>query len=427
MANINMPLLSEIVEQFKNTIDFDNCLFLCVQHLMLTNIDLFSSLIRLHAKPSNIYVMGKRYSANKKAIDILKNMNINVMPMHKQNESTIPYKNALCDDIDEMINSLLKTNKINTYKNIFILDDGGYFLSRYSKVNELYHSRVIGIEQTSSGLNLVQNTNFPIIEVASSALKQQVESIMIARTIYEKSPQLFRDTNKKFSVIGLGVIGRAMVDLFNQLGIIPFVYDNNNLKYKDISHVNIVKSCDEAFHCGDLIFGCTGNDLTLDMSKESICLNNKTLISCSSADVEFRSLLKYGGHGKDTPLSDVVIQQSNGALIRIINGGFPVNLNRAGSSVKACDIQLTRALLLAGLIQAYFVNQANNSPKRIMLDPSFQQMILKQWIRYGSNYVTKHPIIKNLLETNNITTLSGGTRVPLARFNIMTMEQSLIE
>jgi hypothetical protein len=71
--------------------------------------------------------------------------------------------------------------------------------------------------------------------------------------------------------------------------------------------------------------------------------------------------------------------------IGILRGGFPYNFDDSGESVPANDIQLTRALVLAGVFQAidYFRNP-NVLGKRGLyaLDADLQRFVVHEWLQH---------------------------------------------
>ena len=410
--NISMPVLEKLLKKVNSVGLFKKTLFICVQHLLFTNIDLFKAMISLGAVPQNIYVLGKLYSTNHSVTESLAHMGINVASQQNQESGLLSFREVFDADILSMMNRILSDKEKHIFEAIIILDDGGHCIKNYQK-STLFKNfstvPVMGIEQTSSGLAFLQEPNYPAIEVASSALKQEIESLFIAKAIQEKCTRIFADKTKTFSIIGLGAIGRTLADLSMNLGFTVFTYDSDPVKNFSFTRGNITNTIEEAFYKGNIIFGCTGKDVTQGFDVNNPILSNKTFISCSSGDNEFKSLLKNRHQIYTDLLADLEIQQDNGEIITILAGGFPINLDTSGYSVKACDIQLTRALLLAALIQAAFILKSSLQPaKRLMLDPLLQWFILREWQQVGSMDIINSSIVHSLCNIDEIRSKSGG-------------------
>ena len=140
----------------------------------------------------------------------------------------------------------------------------------------------------------------------------------------------------------------------------------------------------EAFEQSEVIFGCTGTDLTKDIvDKLAGIKNGKTryLVSCTSFDIEFASLLK---RSKLTPnLSPFDLAQYDnlkGTFFLIPQAGFPITFDRAPASAPIEQMQMTRGLLLAGLLQAASLSANEHRPKGLVpLDTPMQIAVVKTW------------------------------------------------
>jgi hypothetical protein len=119
----------------------------------------------------------------------------------------------------------------------------------------------------------------------------------------------------------------------------------------------------------DYVFGCTGEDIT---SKIDICAlshDDKSLISCSSDDTEFKSLLKFiqktsmRNFPVSSPLDDIFYKTGHKSIIRIFRGGFPINFDNSKKIEHTQGIQLTRGLMLGGILQAMsLLTSLNENP-----------------------------------------------------------------
>ena len=91
-----------------------------------------------------------------------------------------------------------------------------------------------------------------------------------------------------------------------------------------------------------------------------------------------------------------------GHVIKVYRSGFPINFDQGREKIAANDIQLTRALMLSGMVQALGMNdrQMDGNPRCLAsykLDSNFQRFIVKRFQRptlqsiqwqYNPNYQT---------------------------------------
>ena len=129
----------------------------------------------------------------------------------------------------------------------------------------------------------------------------------------------------------------------------------------------------------DVLWGCSGADFFAALDSRR-ALGHKTLISCSSSDREFRTALRDLNNQPDydrlSRLATVEFQRDN-AVIQVRRGGFPINFDGSMQSVPARDIQLTRGLLYAGVMQAA---ARDALPAAVfMLSPASQRTAVEAW------------------------------------------------
>ncbi len=410
-----LPTLQVIVERLKvrNELNLENVTFVCVQHFLFTTVDLIKSLIMLGARPSNIHIMGKIYSTCPKVVEQLIKIGVVYYPSsHPQKFGHFNY--YFNKDIINMwadVSVAINRTQSNT---IIVLDDGGKCITNIPKIlSDNY--KVFAVEQTSSGVTNIRKNNatIPVINTAFSAAKQQLESPMIARAVVKKLDKFLSLYTGTLScgVVGLGVIGRAVVEKLLELNHEVVVYDNLEERYDFIKNVKIVNSTQLLFEEAEYIFGCTGEDISisLDITKMN---GIKNLISCSSQDIEFQSILKIiqdtSVNSSLNILDNIDFPLINGN-VKIFRGGYPINLDNSGESVPASEIQLTRGLLLGGIVQALFqlLQEPNQQPKQYMLHPRIQKLIVQVLIENDPSKFHE-PLAKNFLDEEWIKNNSSG-------------------
>lgn len=410
----NLPVLRAIIDNVDNDAigSLTNIAFVCVQHLLDTTFDLFNSLVELGAKPHNIHIMGKSYSLCEEVVRKIIANNYSYYSLSKATElgSFIKYFE---DDIKYMWKTIESSLKKNDIKSIIILDDGGYCI--YNMPTNLVKKYfIVAVEQTSSGLTKISNSNLqiPVIEVASSAAKQILESPMIADAVARKIEQLVPIKKKTLNcaVVGLGAIGRAVTNKLLSLKHNVVTYDQDFDKYTINPQITQATTLNKLISASDYIFGCSGHDITeyLDIS---IINANKCFISCSSHDKEFLSLIKniQENYSYQEVNGNIICKLKNNVTIEILQKGFPINFDGSNESVYAQDIQLTRGLLLGGILQAiYLLDKYSLGINRYMLDPNIQQFVTTNWALHGSAQFVNNQFLSCFKDINWIKQNSGG-------------------
>lgn len=401
------------VSPVKEMLPLQSIAFVCVQHLFFTTIHLLESLVQLGACPDNIHIMGKSYSSCPQVADALVKMGCNYYPCTQQEKLGL-FANIFYQDIKEMWHKAAVDFQKKNIKLVVILDDGGNVLANVPDfIRKKY--RFIGVEQTTSGLSRVSmySPSFPIIEVASSAVKQLIEPHMIANSIVKKLENILPLSGPTYfcAVIGMGCIGNAVMQKLISLNHHVVIYDKDTSKTERTSKILSIDDMESIFHEADYIFGCSGEDITENLNI-SFIKRNCQFISCSSEDKEFLTLLqlfeKSGCIYQN--VFDNLECHLNNKMIKILRGGFPINLDNSGESVGALDIQLTRGLLLGGIIQGilYASSQTTQKKVRYMLSPDIQNFVFSHWRSYGSTSIFSKKILNRFQDISWIKENSGG-------------------
>lgn len=250
--------------------DFSNIVFACGQHLLNTTGSLFRMLIKLGARSENIFVIGKSYSNSAAVITGLKTqLDIqNVYegtPRDEWGNFAEVYSHDVHDmwrDIEVHIDRARTNNK--PIKDVIVLDDGGHVLKEMtSKIRAT--CKCIGIEQTSSGIGSAKRSPFPVIQVASSAIKNWCEPPMVSERVALKVKEKITEilgsnpnllSQVKYGIVGFGHIGKAVLEELRTLPSFKsiIIFDNNpltnqeaKLRCADYPNVKVVDSIDSLF------------------------------------------------------------------------------------------------------------------------------------------------------------------------------------
>lgn len=377
-------VLNYLENKFNYPFNPDEFYIVSVQHLLESTGSMFESFIEIGFIPSHIYLTGKIYSTHQETEDKLKELGINII------ESSFPkkpgyYSESLISDIYRMWEGLSKQLKPNS--KIIILDDGGYTLVNIPK-NIMENHSIYGIEQTTSGINMIKaKKNFPIIHLAESAAKVIIEPPMISEAVKIQLGEIIENIKPgRIGIIGYGHIGEAITKKLKENYSIT-VYDNKKkLKKENLpENVSLCQSLEELYDLSDVIIGATGKDIS-DMNWLENSKGNKMLISVSSGDVEFNTLLRnctpYMIGEFTDPLQIISLKTKQNHSLKILRGGMVANFTGSRHSSPGNSIQMTRGLLFSAVIQIIRDHEnlfTEDNP--IMLDPQFQKEIVDVWIK----------------------------------------------
>ena len=398
-----LPLLNEMVERLE-TQNYSNLLentaIVGIQHILPSTASLFDCLIDgLGAKPSNMYFNGKFYSTCRESENYIQNRGVYLKtpPSPKRpgqyQENAIEAAKQMWDIVEETL------NKNNTIERVIILSDGGICLETVPK-SMVYNYKIAGVEQTRFGLynQTADSQLFPLVDVARSATKRNLESPLIADAVLKRVSKVLKEIsinkNTVFGVIGNGAVGSAVTKFLLSNGYNVVIYDESNSAFHGIKHKKCYRfeSVGKVISGSDIVFGCTGKDITKNIDVLQFVKQQCTFISCSSQDIEFLSLLKKINregfiHHVNNNVSQLKYLSENNQEITVLENGFPINFDRTAECDPVNDMELTRALLLQGVIQAAFMAQKpiddgvtiNRNSSFHQLDPFSQRFIVSRW------------------------------------------------
>ncbi|HWQ59989.1 MAG TPA: NAD(P)-dependent oxidoreductase [Candidatus Fimivivens sp.] len=373
-----LPLLDWVASHTMKVRPRD-CAIIAHTHLLPNNLPLFRHLSSL-VDFGRIYVMDKPYSTVRSALNDLVLAGFEVIPVRM--EADLPYEFAVSKSLDVLWNKVIDDQKRRQYRKILIIDDGGDVWQSVPW-DDLSGVSIAAVEQTQRGIARAERTGKrfpPIVSVASSGIKKNVESEFIGVSVVKKLDDLgILTSSGRVGIIGMGSIGSAVEKSLLERGIDPLFYD-------PVYHVMPVDSprrrdsLDVLLEECDLIVGTTGTDALKGLPFERVTTGKKTLASASSADLEFSSLLKLAPH-RSEPFETVSIPVHERLTIDILNGGYPINFDRQKDATPDDDIVLTRCLMYVGAMQALELI-GGDAPDRAVfnLDPVSQKYLLSRWI-----------------------------------------------
>jgi hypothetical protein len=331
----SLPMLDYLTDHYpKNTLK--DTYLICCQHVLPSLSYFMKSAQMLGLPKENISIIGKCYSASKLAYNMLIKDGLFVSEKTFAYTSHLSFDEQFSLEIDAFLKSALKKINLSEGKKIIILDDGGELL-RSANTHLKGYPNLLGVEQTSSGYNKLKDVNlhFPIINVARSYAKLQLESPHIAKSILNQLKTVTTTHDKHILIIGKGIIGSQLASIIAK-----------KIDYYDIQ-------CNQPIHKivdlkqYDMIIGATG-DHALDSKYHQQLKPNTFLVSVSSSDREFQAVELR----KQIAVSNNCHEHLRINNINLINSGFPLNFYGSDyDNIPLHDIQLTVALLFAGICQ----------------------------------------------------------------------------
>ncbi len=337
---MKLPLVEIVTDSYQGPY-LDNVFIIGVQHILETTHAMFRSLYKLGLKPENISLIGKCYSTCKEVYDEMIADGIDVDPKSFSYSSHASFDHEFHDLIEKFIRERIQKIKDKKIEKLIILDDGGKCIEIILKHLDSFPP-LVAIEQTSSGYEAVKSLalTLPVINVARTSTKLKLESPMIAQAAIERLMSSLQKANHKVDkslVIGAGPIGLAIFEKLQKLGINADIFDIKNPEGKNLQDI---------LHRYNLIVGCTGKT-SIPKEYHQYLSARTALASASSSDREFDAAF-LRNQIPETTNCHLDLQINDLLLIR---NGFPVNFDGERENIDPNLIQLTIALMTAGILQ----------------------------------------------------------------------------
>ena len=225
-------------------------------------------------------------------------------------------------------------------------------------------SNIFGVEQTSSGIETIKyiNLQYPIINVARSRAKLNIESPFIAEAVIDRL-RTYLKKNSEILILGNGAIGNSIYETLKK--------DYSLARYDTVKGKSDLANLSE-LEKYDLVIGCTGKtSIFQDMFK--YLKKGVILASASSSDVEFSGThLRRLVPRNEDPHKEVIVNN-----IRLLNSGFPINFDGSLHSVPPEKIQFTRALLFSAICEA---EKIKNKKGIVELSQKVQDKLISEYI-----------------------------------------------
>lgn len=349
------PLLDKVFSAYKGKHNLSDTYLVACQHLLEPQLEMFKRLINFGFKSQNILVLGKAYSANKEVVEELRALGIDVKT---------PAFTGKSFDAEHRQNCIAVLNSLPAnIENVIILDDGAELIKVFS---ESHRKVLFAVEQTSSGFRKLENTvsDFPIVNVARSAVKLIQESPLIARLCYERIEDYMQLKNLQkpaVLIVGLGPIGEAILEIFKQNG---FEVEGFDIKHGHSDLVGKIKELQPG-----VIVGATGSNIITEKDLETLISDHIFhFISVSSSDREF----PVTSFRKD----DSVHSDIHHKNFIFVNNGFPITFK--GNRFELTPIEIEKTVCLLGGSIVYGVkNNISTMEGLVEVPQDLQDLISK--------------------------------------------------
>ncbi|WP_347251824.1 NAD(P)-dependent oxidoreductase [Legionella sp.] len=368
------------------------------QHMLWNSIPLARTMSKWGVRYSNMYYLGIPYSANSGVIKELQALGVNYF----HGVGQLGYGRGEDDAISASTwrwKDIYEVPKEGIDK-IIAFDHGGKVL-QFMPPDLLKKYKVVAGDKTTTGIDEINRRGkppFPVIDVASCAIKKFVEPPFIAEAVFSNLDNILDDirfTKAICSVIGFGPIGKAIAKKLLDLGCCVFAHDIKPELLTEISHPNLYKTVDPnaALSKAKYIFFCTKEDITnpaLDLFR--LNPEEQVLINCTSGDYPVATALRQLVPAIDLinqsldPYRDVIYTNPIGGRIVFHQGGYPANFGKSRESGRSVDdekIDIIRSLALAALVQAvwHFHDIQVMSNGLNMLDAAMQVLLVKKYLQ----------------------------------------------
>jgi S-adenosylhomocysteine hydrolase len=351
--------LTELANDYRD-FDFSSTVLVAIQHLLASNGSLFELLNATGLSYDRMFILGKLYSTNEAVYQELRARGVNCHPYSHKAETInlqTDYKESLQEAAHELLNNAIKKlQSLRGNGTLLVVDDGGVLIAATNKQLSDIPGRVVAVEQTRSGAELLRSVSglkIPVVNVAESKKKLHDESPYIAASIiehlskrYELLPISKKLKDARVLVVGYGAVGRQVGQQLEPVVKHVTVHDIDIRLQNSNTHL-FIDDIQQALANQDIVVGCVGKAWLpsnyADMLKDEV-----VLASGSSSNTEFLGVRLCDS---DT-MSPETHQDCRFEKGWVLNAGFPVNFDGSQDPISPHIVELTRMLMLNGILQA---------------------------------------------------------------------------
>lgn len=341
--------------------DLSEVTVIACQHFFVANFLLFEKLFEKRLLPERTFVIPKPYTHNPTVERLLRERG--VLVWQYTYDSYEAFDKRMYDETVAFL-EFLKREKLKPGTRLLLLDDGGDLVRAANEHLREYPRH--GVEQTSSGFNKLKGLElaFPVVNIARSDSKLNIESLFIAERMCFKTLEFLREKQlepKRCLVLGNGPIGSQVFRILSNY----YPTDVFDIERERSGRTGLLAEMIGEY---DLVFACAGKTcVPADM--HGLLSPNAVLVSASLREFEPHVMRQKVERTKD-PHAHLNIEGR-----WLVNSGFPVNFDGGVNDVIPEKIQLTQALILAGAYQSL----TEPAPGIIPIDPPRQDRIVSDF------------------------------------------------
>jgi hypothetical protein len=391
------PLLTDLLQHYppRASCGFEQVDVLSCQHILGSVLPQYVAIRELLPGAQFWQILGKPYSANPWAIRLLEDAGFTF----NHDSATLPERESYAlgsfaqrqrqltrASVSRFFSLMPESVKLSRAP-IIVIDDGGALISAVASAAKACGTTrpIACVEQTQRGLHAAHPATgtrtappggIAIVNVAQSLSKLVLESRLIGTSVVENiqawlsllgvsATDDLRASSLTIGVIGFGSVGGAVAAELQAHDVVPHIYDSNRNRLAEAKRrrYNVALTLEDFLAGCSVIVGAT-NGSWLDRRTAAYLRDEVILASASSGDIEFHGLPAewkadqltvldpaLPSSAFDTIHGEIRMYRPDQATMHILNGGFPVNFNGALDPIDPGQIQLTRALMLAGILQ----------------------------------------------------------------------------
>jgi hypothetical protein len=365
VLEITKRLFQKLYYQAHIKDSLQNTLIVLSQQGFLSVCQLIEAVLELNIPAKNLILMTKPHTtslSNLEAFEALSEEHgFTYISQSRQYHEAGPnadyhlFKKRSVVETTHQVHSLLAEGE---YQNLIVHDEGGELISQldFDRLND-QEIKISTSEHTTCGLAQRQSLQpleeRPCFNMAGSGLKAKLEAYFIAEASLAKLEILLSrkmaESPHKIKVVVIGAGGnigfyflKLLKDKYqNTIDIIISEKDEakyqNLIQYQDFAELARVEA-PAAFQEANIIFGCTGQDITQNIALTSIPPEHElTLISLSSGTREFSSWMPD-------------LSSTRYPFITLLNHGKPIIFDGECHGIHPLKIQIIRALAMASVV-----------------------------------------------------------------------------
>jgi hypothetical protein len=349
-----------------------------VQHLLASNRQCVEFLESVGLNRDAIRIFGKGYSTSRDVLNDYVRDGYAAIDRSSDYEFDGPFDEQIIAAVARALSELIKGGS----ERILVLDEGGIAIRALDRIPLDKVDRIAIAELTTRGTPYYRlvSGKWPVVDVARSNLKKEVEAVPIATSMLSCLEDQLRSLGlPNLRVHSIGIVGNGSIggELRRQLA-----ERGQNAQCFDLARERSdAESIGQLFErCSMVLSSTGGNVLRLDdlTQAKASCV----FVNCGSSDVEFNlheaMQLSLAGN-EDLRLvfsrppwsapADLYVRDRKLAFLR---GGFPINFDGSSDPIPVERIQLTRAAMMAGAIAAV----SETRPGVHALDDGVQQALI---------------------------------------------------